>query len=63
MALHEWDPIGTVFWHQSSADEQDNVDNPPNADTTESEQFSYCSSSVTQTESVNAQETKENAVE
>jgi len=46
-----------------SSDQQDNVDDPPNAQSSQSQEFAHRSASLTQAKSIQPQEPEENGVE
>lgn len=56
-------PVGAIFWCESAAYEQDNVDNPPDANTSKREQLAHSGSSLAEAETVNAQKAEEDAVQ
>lgn len=61
--LHIRNPIGTVFGCQSTTDQQNDVNYPPNAHAAKRKKLSNCCSSLTQTKPVNTQKSEQNTVD
>ena len=61
--LHVRNPIRTVFRCQSTANEQNNINYPPDTNTAQSEQLSNCCTSLAQAESVDTKESQKYAVD
>jgi len=51
-------PVWSIIWTQVSCYKKYNIHQPPDAKTSESQQFSYTSATLTQTKSIHAKESK-----
>lgn len=56
-------PVAVITGHQASSDEQDQVHEPPDPQTSQSKQLPHCGASVTQTKPIHAKTAQEEGVQ
>ena len=60
---HKWNPVRVVVRVEVPGDEEEDVDDPPDAEPTQGQQLAHGSSSLTQAESVKAEKSKKYGIE
>lgn len=58
-----WHPVAVIIWSQHPVHQKNNIHNPPDPHTSQSQQFPHCCAGVTETESVHSQESQEHGVD
>ena len=58
-----WNPVGVIFRSEFSGDEQDDVDDPPDAEATHGQELSDGGARLSEAEPVEAQKPEEDGVE
>ena len=58
-----WHPVAVIIWSQHPVHQENNIHDPPDPHTSQSQQFPHCCASMTETESVHSQESQENRVD